>query len=223
MARKVVLAVLFAMACAGVERAEAQGLRGWIDRLSGPGPFEGYGVLVEPVCYGVPQIPPPQDPVDRNLTLLGDCDRQHWRLDLGVEVSFYHANRNPLSYPDDPPNERREVDLRMVVPYVDLVPRPWIELGAGLGVAWFSGDLFDTNATLVIQPVRATVKPLVLLFGDKNPALTVLQLRGLLTIFPGGFDATDFGAEPGSWSVGTEVLPSWQIVIDASEWVFRTR
>jgi hypothetical protein len=30
--------------------------------------------------------------------------------------------------------------------------------------------------------------------------------------------AADFGAGPG-WRVGSEVLPSWQIVIDVGEWL----
>lgn len=218
MARKIVSAVLLVVACAGAGPAEAQGLRGWLDRLSGPGPFEGYGVSVEPVCYGVRWLRTQVAVAGagRELTWQWNCDRDQWRLDIGVEVLFLHANRNPLSYSGNPSSESREVDLRTVVPYVDFVPWPWLEVGAGIGVGWFSGDLFETNAKLLIEPARVTVKPLVLLFADRHPALAILQLRGLLTTFPGGFDAADFGADA-SWRVGSEVLPSWQIVIDVGE------
>ena len=64
------------------------------------------------------------------------------------------------------------------------------------------------------EPLRLTVKPLTLAFRDRHRALEILQLRGQLVTFPGGFDASDFGAVPGSWKVGTELLWGAALVID---------
>jgi len=49
----------------------------------------------------------------------------------------------------------------------------------------------------------------------------IVQFRGRLSILPSGFDAPDFGAVPGSWSEGGEVLPGWQIVFDFTELIGR--
>lgn len=234
--------VLVLMLWVGVGTAEAQWYRGWLDRLSGPGEFDGQGVFLEFLCYGVKRLPSPRQgqttgqpdqglpsaSVSRELFVTIDCgsaDQMKWRAVFGVDVAWYSTDRNPLTYAGDPSSDLREVRLQTLMATVDLVPHAGVdhhallralsrafEVGAGVGVAWFDGDLFGTTSKLMLQPVRVTLKPLAL-FGEHR-ALGILQLRGVGTVFPGGFDAADFGAIPGSWRAGTEFLPTFQVVLD---------
>jgi hypothetical protein len=225
-------AVVIALACLAGSRAEAQGWRGWLDRLSGPGEFDGYGVFFEFLCYGVDRFSPGdpgaagQPPRDtpgrgrRELFVDVDCSKADLRegaprpIVIGVETAWYSTNRNPLTYAGDPPAELREVTLRTLVPFADFVATSWLELGAGVGVAWFDGELFGTTSKLMVEPLRVTVKPLTLAFPGGHRALEILQVRGQVVTFPGGFDAADFGAVPGSWKAGTELLWGAALVID---------
>ena len=64
------------------------------------------------------------------------------------------------------------------------------------------------------------MRPVTLLMGGRNERFRgagILQVKFNLTSFPGGFDAADFGAVPGLWQVGTELLKSFSIVLDFGE------
>jgi len=220
MIRRPLAGALLLLLSFGVGNAEAQWWAGWLDRLSGPGRFTGQGIFVEFLCYGEKRI---SSPDAHELFVDLNCSKARpgtWRATIGFETAWYTSGDNPLTYAGDPSNDMKQVTLRTLVPTVDFAPTAWIEVGAGIGIAWFDGELFGTTSKLMIEPIRLTLKPLTLVFSDfdeRRSALGILQLRFQATTFPGGFDAADFGAVPGSWRVGTELLKSYSIVLDFGE------
>jgi hypothetical protein len=224
MIRRALAGALLMLVSVGVGNAEAQWWAGWLDRLSGPGRFSGQGIFVEFLCYGEKRDTPSGA---RELFVDLDCSRvkpRTWKAVIGFETAWYTADQNPLTYTGEPSNDLKQVTLRTLVPTVDFAPASWIELGAGIGIAWFDGELFATTSKLMIEPIRVTIKPLTLIFADfdeRKPGLGILQFRLQGTTFPGGFDAADFGAIPGSWRVGTELLPSFHVVLDFQAWLAR--
>jgi len=241
--RRVAAGVLAMLLLAGVNNAEAQrgGWRAWLDKLSGPGEFRnGVEAYIQIGCYGVPRAKgekPPQIS-DGNLTLdrsLGGIDigcrdkwnyidgpktGQHidlWIVAFGLEAGKSTAAHNPLKYEGITTGDGPKVTLVTLVPTVDFVPNEWLEVGAGTGLGWFTTAGLSTTTKWLIQPLRVSVKPVALLMSgskSRSRAAGFLQVNFNLTSFPGGFDAGDFGAIPGSWQVGTEVLRSFSLVLD---------
>jgi hypothetical protein len=231
--RRDVLAVVALVLGIGVTDAEAQWFRGWLDRLSGPGGFEGQGVQLSFLCYAR-RSPPPDvkpGPIEsrRELFVDLDCGRAHrddeTPIVIGVEAGWYDTDRNELSYAGDPPRELRRITYRTLVPTADVqVLQRTLEFGAGVGVGWFDGELFGTTSKLVV-PLRVTAKPVAwpwVFAGRRAPEWTrILQGRLIGTLFPGGFDAADFGAIPGSWESGAEIVPAFHLVFDFGELLWR--
>ena len=112
------------------------------------------------------------------------------------------------------------VTLGTLVSAVDFAPNAWLEVGAGGGFGRFSTAGFSSTWKVLVQPLRISVRPVTLLTEGRKKRFRgagILQLKFALTSFPGGFDAADFGAVPGSWQVGTELLKSFTIVLDFGE------
>ena len=166
---------------------------GWLEKLSGPGPF--FGIVV---------------PVPLRCDRLGDSYRteiqaehvKNWGCDpaddkhagprriVGVEVWRLWTDENELTYDTDV-----DQGARIFAALGTLEFSPWkpVKVGGGLGVAWFSGDAFDTFARPLAQPVRLTVAPLSLI-APGNKYLDVLKIHANGNIFIGGVDAGDFGS-----------------------------
>jgi hypothetical protein len=241
--RRVVVGVLAGLLWAGVNDAAAQagGWRGWLDRLSGPGEFAGVEVSAQIFCYGVPEAtkagasvadtPGSATAAHRewggvDLACHGKVDRLRekgkpdvdlWRVAFGLEYARSTAADNPLEYGGGSQGDGPTVTLNELVSTVGFMPNAWLEVGAGAGIGWFTTAGFGTTAKALVQPVRVSVRPFTLLMAGRErrpPAAGILQLRFNLTSFPGGFDAADFGAVPGSWEADTELLKSFSIVLD---------
>jgi len=237
--RRVAAGVLAMLLWAGVNEAGAQGVgwRGWLDRLSGPGEFSGGELSIQVFCGGVPK-PDKEQPKDSALpdrkwggvdvACNGKLDsamvkgqrKDLWRVAVGFEFGQSSSAYNPLEYEGRGPGDGPVVTLRTLVSAVDFAPNAWLEVGAGGGVGQFSTAGFGTTWKPLVQPLRISVRPVALLVRGRNQrplGVGILQLKFALTSFPGGFDAADFGAVPGSWQVGTEVLKSFTIVLDFGE------
>jgi hypothetical protein len=143
-----------------------------------------------------------------------------WRIAVGFELGQSTSAHNPLDYGGRAPGNGPKVTLGTFVPTIDFVPNAWLDVGAGAGFGWFRTAGFSTTWKPLIQPLRISVRPVTLLTMGSDRryrAAGILQLKFNLTSFPGGFDAADFGATPGSWRVGTELLRSFSLVLDFGE------
>jgi len=245
--RRVAAGVLALLLWAGVNEAGAQGggWRGWLDKLSGPGEFRnGVEFTVQVFCNGVPRLTSGQSATSaggasdsarlerewggvdvacnekRDSADVNGLRVDLWRLAVGFEFGQSTSAHNPLEYEGRAPGDGPRVTLGTLVSAMDFAPNAWLEVGAGAGFGWFSTSGFSTTWKPLVQPLRVSVRPVTLLMGGRDERFRgagILQLKFALTSFPGGFDAADFGAVPGSWQVGTEFLKSFSIILDFGE------
>jgi hypothetical protein len=174
--------------------AESRAGIGWLEKLSGPGPFVGIVVPVPIRCDRLKNsYQTERSDAEGAVTYLG-CDpndrEEGVRRIIGAEVWRLWTDHNELPNPSD-----TDEGVRIFAALGTLEFAPWkqVKVGGGFGVAWFSGDTFDTFARPLAQPVRLTVAPLSLLKPD-SPWLEVLKIHANANIFLGGVDARDFGS-----------------------------
>ncbi|HSC27417.1 MAG TPA: hypothetical protein VLD67_09095 [Vicinamibacterales bacterium] len=199
----------------------------WLERLSGPGPYHGWGVSVTPLCFGVVKKdrlaadPDRGGPVEPFLDIgCGKASRNDFRAMLRFEFAWLGADDNKLEYDGDRTRDELKTNAFSFIPAVDFGVTRWLEIGAGMGFIRFTGDAFDSFSKPAIQPLRVRAKPL--LFRRNLPTeqklaypLEFLQIEYVVTLIPDGFEAQDFGAVPGTFSTGTEFLSSVSVVVDA--------
>jgi hypothetical protein len=198
---------------------------GWLEKLSGPGPFFGVVLPLTIRCDVIRQAPPSDDAsvfveqIDREKHRYFTCplpttDKPTWNRLLGVEFWRLWTDQNQLPY-------ERNVDTGVRVTAglgtLELAISRSFKVGGAAGVASFSGDAFDTFARVVVQPARLTVAPLALAFpGHKN--LEFLKVHANGNIFVGGVTARDFGAT-GDFKAPFEL--QWQTSIEIDVFAFK--
>jgi len=178
------------------DAAEAAG-KGWLEKLSGPGPFSGREWPTVPLwCFR-------SDDASHGAPYF--C-QNYQTLERGVIVSFtfsenYKSQRNPLPY--DPENTaNKTVHLSSYVVSLDLRLHAGLDVGMGLGVSHFSGDAFQSFDRFSFDPLRVVFRPVALLFPKgyvgsgkvKFSVRDLVQVKLRAALFPQGFDANDFGA-----------------------------
>jgi hypothetical protein len=244
--------VVIAVACllGSIAPASAQGLigRGWLERLSGPGPFKGWTLDYRFACLTAPgpaaEVKAIQDRRDRNswadklrwpdendsygyLSLVG-ChflDSDQPRLDFGLQFAPLHSIDNLLEYDDEPPlsDADKQVNIRMFMLTADIRVNRVLDVGAAIGRARFSpgGDaaLFNNFSRTVTQPMRLTTRPLTVFGTDRR--LEVLVVRFDATKFHGKFIDLDFGATAGTFSERGEIIWNWSILVDPTALFWR--
>jgi hypothetical protein len=213
----------------------------WIDELSGPGPFRGMSFEWRLVCFSEPD-PAQRDAVEetdevrlgtaRALQFLGPgCFfkqvpvTHRRRASINLKMGLLEAKRNDLSYAL--PEADRDVKLTTLLPSVSWRPTRSLELTVGGGVFWFSGPQFASFHRVVLEPLRADVKPLAAINQARGADPVwwdeLVSLRGGFLIVPRGFDARDFGAIPGTFRVSRDTLKSAAIFLDLDSLVMHLR
>jgi hypothetical protein len=107
-----------------------------------------------------------------------------------VTLGRYWSLENALFSHDDPEADRHQVrvfDLRWS--YTARV-HPAVDIGAGLGFDWFSGDEFETFSRLAVTPLHVRYSPFASL-GD-NVKYRIFRVEVGLSTFNKGFDQDDF-------------------------------
>jgi len=219
--------------------APAQALwgRGWLERLSGPGPFGGnmYGSRV--LCLSRPRgtdnVDATRDNIERHgfasqflssrepdkriyFSLFG-CnflDRNEPRLEIGWQLATLRSKENLLKYGPSAPSNR-DVNVRMLLVTGDIRVNRVLDVGAGWGTARFSAEddaLFRPFDYKVSQPLRLTTRPLAT-FLDRR-AWEFVTVRFDATKIHGVFTDTQFGAQPGTYSEAGELVWNWAIIVD---------
>jgi hypothetical protein len=218
-----------------VRPAEAQaGFIRWLERLSGPGPFVGGGVEVYALCYGVRKDQPvdPDASGDRAASWFFDANcgraaRDRRRVTIGAQWARLAGN-NTLQYDASVPaalTDRVSATLFLATADVGVV-RP-LDVGASAGFIRFAGAPPGAFTRPAIEPLRLTWKPLAMRPVGRGPNGTIpadaaaalyrrewLQIRLVVTLLPGGFDAEDFGAIPGTFHSGTEVQSNVYVIVN---------
>jgi len=192
------LLVIFAsLMTANILEAQKRGGGGGgaINKLSGPGPFEAYGVHFIFDSGTVPLL----------RALPGTFERDTGRdLDgvpvwVGLEIYRAVGTGNDLEYSADV-DESKQVNFWTLEPTIDwTLWSSHVELGVGFGFHWFTGDAFDTF-------FKASIGPRIgWRFASGDWGSLRLQSQVLLAL--GGFDAEDFGAIPGTFDSSLGEIP----------------
>jgi hypothetical protein len=225
MTTRVTLAVACTMGLVLGFPSSARAGVGWLEKLSGPGPFFG---IVYPLTITCDRIM--QQEVERGAessVYIEQIDRRRFftcplptergvtlnRL-VGVELWRLWTDQNELPYDG---NVDTGVRVTAGLGTLELAISRSFKIGGAAGVAWFSGDAFDTFARVVVQPARLTVAPLALFFPG-NKKLEFLKVHANGNIFVGGVSARDFGAT-GDFKAPFEV--QWQTSIEIDVFAFK--
>ncbi|HXE80034.1 MAG TPA: hypothetical protein VNK41_04735 [Vicinamibacterales bacterium] len=196
---------------------------GWLERLSGPGPFNGFQYAFPIACYGWRPAAAPEDgdsgqaaqagdstfrfePVDWDCR---DADPRQMRVVFGVDFARLSTDDNPFVYRATA-GGKPGVNALLVVPYASVPIGIAFEAGAGAGFVRFTdrgGDIDFSTTKLLLQPVRLTFKPLALFSDSTRWEAFQLALNG--TLIPQEIEDVDFGAVPTGFRESSEFL--WQV------------
>jgi hypothetical protein len=204
----------------------------WIYELSGPGPFTGWEFEWRLVCFSEregdepPAAPAASTGRERAARALGvlapGCfvrpvpREETRRASINVSFGLFDARENNLRYARG--STDHDVTLTSIEPTVWWRPAAAVEVGAGVGVFWFSGPDFRTFRRLFFEPFRIDARPVALLgdlFAGGHPEWTeLLSLRAGAIVIPHGFRADDFGAIRGTFQTSREVLHTFSVFVD---------
>jgi hypothetical protein len=225
--KKLVVIGLLALASSLVAARPASAQAGfirWLEKLSGPGPFVGAGLEVYGLCYGLRVADPGETPdPNRKWFWDGNCrraSRDQQRLTVGVQFSKLVGD-NGLLYDETVPEDLRDsVGATLFLGSADLGVMRALDVGAGVGFVRFTGMPSAGFTRVALEPLRVTWKPLTMRSRGADSAAMYkrewLQVRLVMTVLPGGFDAEDFGAIPGSYSSGTEVQANMYLIVNVA-------
>jgi hypothetical protein len=230
--------------CVFIQWAMPTPAHAWIwellEELSGPGPFHGPAFEWRLVCFSEP------DPARKDLEETTDEGKlaaarvlqifgpgcffkqvpiqNQRRASINLKLGLLKAKKNDLQYTRD---RDKDVKLTTLLPNIAWRPTRFFETSMGVGVFWFSGPSFESFHRIFIQPVQADLKPLAAINSARGADAVwwdeLLSLRAGLVIVPRGFDATDFGAIPGTFRTSRETLKSAAVFIDLDSVVRRLR
>ena len=213
---------------------------GWLERLSGPGPFWGHVFDARLLCIAAPGStnqtpstdPPPGTSLTREITdrawltgagchFLAPDDK---RMEIGIDLGLLNSSENVLDYSLRPglTGEEREVRLRTFMVTADFRVNRLLDVGAAIGRASFSSEsetLFSDFSKTVSQPMRLTARPLAILWNSRYSEALVVRFDA--SKFHGTFTAEDFGATPGSFNEPGEITWAWSVRVDAFALLWR--
>jgi hypothetical protein len=190
--------------------ASAQdGWFGWLEQLSGPGPFHGGGAAVRLFCVledgKVTRCFTDQN-ADRNNPIRGVFE---------LRASWLTSGDNPRFR--DTPADTRSVHAFWIDPVFFVRVDRALDVGAGAGLIRFSGDGFNPLYRMTFTPVSVSFVPFA--FAQPGDAglrrwARVVRLRFEETYLTKGFTGADFGSTDTKFSTGGEFRASAGIVFD---------
>ena len=188
---------------------------GFLEELSGPGPFGGIRVSFVVLCVPEKREPSPFLAWGGSL----ECENVTPVPEVVVEYSHYESDRNNL-FPEQPESDFAQVRIdsfegSLVFP---VKGSEIVYVGAGVGLQRFAGDAFGSfyrpslNGNLRIYPLA----------GLENRRLRrFLVFSWVPTLIFPGYDWQDFGAPPGTFSENVDVLTGrLHVTFDFSSLVF---
>jgi hypothetical protein len=197
---------------------------GWLEELSGPGPFMGTMYSSPVVCWGkgMDHVPcdnftkpkPPKEVKERNATV-----KKSLQLTFGVLSSGHNPRLDKLvGVAGQEEENRRRVFAVPVNAAFMLRPHRSLDFGPGLGFIYFKGD--GTPATTRFVGV-ANASWKFLLYGATPSAAwrRVLSLEYQGTYVTKGFTGSDFGGPAALLHAPHEYRHSFGVAFDLGEWL----
>jgi hypothetical protein len=186
----------------------AKGWWGWLEELSGPGPFRGYGIAMPVVCT-------------RDGDVVSCWSRQNPPKRLVVADVGRLGSGSNLRFKDlpDTPENRREVRALLMSGMYMFRLHPAVDVGFGAGTARFSGDDLMSVWRFTL-PVGATVRPLAFVpQWEKKRWASLLQGQFEEILIAPGIKGSDFGSTS-TFSTGPEWRPRLTVGIDVGAYLF---
>ena len=160
-----------------------------IEGYSGPGPFKGVTFGERVFCV--------KENADRRgfgaSTCINDVDERIRAL-VNAEFGYYTSGDKPRF--SDTPRDTRSVSLWRVHATYFYRVSPLLDLGAGAGVAIFTGEGFDSQTHFVLTPLSVVFTPLG--FIRSSPKATkwgrLLRVNFSESYVPGDIKASDFNS-----------------------------
>jgi hypothetical protein len=202
----------------------AKGWWGWLEELSGPGPFRGYVVSFPVLCVRDGELIPCYKELPPNSTAEDAAKFRPKRM-IYVSVGSLGSD-NHLRFKDlpDTPENRREVNVLQVSGLYMFRLHPAVDVGAGAGTMRLSGmshDDFDPIWRFTLVPATVAVRPFALVNQWKDNRWAGLVRGELETSFvTQGFTAEEFGAPASTFKTGPEFLTRAAVVIDLGVFVW---
>jgi hypothetical protein len=195
----------------------AQGFWGWLEELSGPGPFTGWLFSTPVACrqgdewvYCGP----------------GKLRRDSKEIRRKIELKFGVLSSDERQrFQDLPKDATGNVGSVYAVPvtvvYAFRLHRT-IEAGPGVGFLRISGSGFKSLYRLTLSPVNATIRPLLARESwENNRWARVVRFEFDTLLVTAGFDGADFGNSETSFRSGREFLTKIGFVLDFGEVIWR--
>jgi hypothetical protein len=190
------------------------GGKGWIERLSGPGPFRGIDIFGPVGCFTKNSEGRSRPaPVWSCYGALREDTEPTWWIDF--EFGSYKSEDDPLVNHTTVKLRRWEVRATTLVAST----RDIVEVGFGAGAYHFSGD-FDGFAKLAL-PLRVGAYPVKAFCRDCKWG-RVVQLWAKQTLLAGRITGEDFGVPASSFNENWEAVSSFGVLFDV-RWVARPR
>jgi hypothetical protein len=191
----------------------ARGFWGWLEELSGPGPFKGdLPVLSVPIgCV--------RDD-GHNLPNCWSRSDKHIRRVIAVRFGSFTSESDRPRFDDLPagdPDNSGEVHVRALSALYLFRVHPAVDVGAGIGFMRVSGDGFDAFSRLTLTPASVSVSPFALRPSwAYNRYAHILRIEVDTSFVPQGFKGSDFGNTRTRFDSGPEFLTRVATVIDLS-------
>jgi hypothetical protein len=212
--RLFVFAAVFAL-CPSVASAQF-GWWDWMESLSGPGPFKGYGVGVRLACADGPSLT--ADWRSNRSCLNDNVPTRRQTLEIrGLWVSTGEGKRPRLLVA---PADMREVAAVKVDMVTAFRVMPFLDLGAGGGFIRFSGAGMNPVYRAAVIPFSATFTP-VAIRGSTHPLRRLIKLRIEETYIPFGFTGADWAnptVSPSSYSTDGNWVFVGGLLVDFGSW-----
>jgi hypothetical protein len=198
----------------------ARGWWGWLEDLSGPGPFNGpmYTWVAKCWDHDGSQVACRSHKTEATLTkaekIRRTAELSFGALSSGNEARFKEFRNTPQ---DDAANRERVIAVPVNL-NVMFRPFPWLEAGPGIGLLFFGGHNVRADPrVLILGSVHS--KFLRLNPGWENSKLArVIAINVQGNFITHGFTAGDFGSTTATFKSKPEFKWSCGFVIDFREW-----
>lgn len=235
MIKRLRIAVVLLVFVLGPWSVAHAGFIDWIDELSGPGPFKGFGGDFRLFCVGtenesapaaLKQSPPVYIDHGNWDWLLRQClnknlatkERPWISIDLSASYARGNGDKANLTYPVSSGNDKH-VSVYSLAPAFWWAPIRPLAVGSAVGVNIFRGPMFSTFSRLQVTLVQVDFKPFATSRDDwfGRPWLNLVTIRAGYQLIPKGFTAEDFGAT-GLLNTEHESLLKVTVLFDTGSW-----
>jgi hypothetical protein len=228
--------------------AEASGWWGWLEELSGPGPFKGTPPLDLSLtvfcgraagentkrgdmrwCLRPGNLK--KNPFE-NLWTPPESDKSNSsKITRGIDLRYFRlaSDADKSLFPADSPADKRAVSVNIVEVLYFLRPYPALDVGVGAGWIHFSGDGLTagpnsfqefSTSRMTLTPVHLALTPAAL-SPKSPPVLKMFRLEFEEKYITRGFAGADFGDTVTAFSADGELRSSWRIAVDLGVFFFK--